>query len=86
MRIFRFNVTSKNLAHDMIKILEKFGFHPKMCIQNREKYGWKELYLVRLRVVESIKLELFLNKILKELNLSHTFKKLKYEKSEPGEI
>jgi len=82
--IFSFNVTSNNLADNMIQILENFEFSPSLYIQNREKYRWKDLYMVKLRVEESKRLELFLDTILEKLACTNSFKELKY--SGPAEI
>ncbi len=76
---FSFNVISKNLAKNMSDILITFGFHPKIYIQRREKYGWKDLHMVSLNVAESKKLQLFLDEILKKLNCTYSFQELKYE-------
>jgi hypothetical protein len=64
----------------MIEILKKFGFNPMKYIYRREKYGWKDLHMVRLRTEESKRLELFLDEYLKRLDCRHSFKELKYEK------
>jgi len=78
--IFYFNVTSVALSDNMVEILKKFQFKPLKYIYRREKYGWKDLHMVRLRTEESKKLELFLNDVLKKLNCTSSFKELKYEK------
>jgi hypothetical protein len=77
---FYFNVTSVSLSGNMIEILKKFGFNPMKYIYRREKYGWKDLHMVRLRTEESKRLELFLDEYLKRLDCRHSFKELKYEK------
>ena len=82
-RLF-FNVTSPELAADMIQILQKFGYHPHVYVQNRKKYGWKNLWMVTLRVAESGRLKIFLDDILKEMHSLLSFNELKY--NEPGEI
>jgi hypothetical protein len=77
---FNFNVTSVALSNNMIDILKKSGFNPVKYIYRRERYGWKDLLMIHLRVSESQKLELFLNKILEKLDGKYSFKELKYEK------
>lgn len=74
-----FNVTSVRLANNMKDILLKFGFDPYISITRREKFGWKDLHCVRLRVQDSKLAELFLDGVLHNLGFKYSFKELKYE-------
>ena len=80
---FHFNVTSSNLAENMKEILIKFGFNPSVYIHKREKYGWKNLYMVKLNIEESKRLCSFLDEILRKIGYSLSFQELKYG---PGRI
>ena len=60
----------------MMDILIKFGFNPSLYVYRREKYGWKDLYMVKINTKESKTLKLLLNKIIKKLGYS--FDNLKY--------
>lgn len=75
---FRSNVISKGSALNMLAILNKFGFNPARSIPKREKYGWQDLYVVRLTRPESALLNNRLNKILIALGYPYTFKEIKY--------
>jgi len=81
---FYFNVTSKKLSINMIDILIRFGYTPRAYILKREKYGWKDLHMVRLISSETRNLNEFLDEILKRLSCAYTFKELKYENIEMG--
>ncbi|MBI2573591.1 LAGLIDADG family homing endonuclease [Candidatus Woesearchaeota archaeon] len=74
---FHFNVISRSLAEDMIRILEELGFSPSLYIHNRKKYGWHDLYMVSLPVKESAELHKILNKIIRDLGFDIDFKILK---------
>lgn len=80
---FLFNVTSGNLAENMKDILIKFAFNPSVYIHKREKYGWKNLYMVKLNTEESKRLGSFLDQILIKIGYSLSFQELKYG---PGRI
>lgn len=80
---FHFNVTSSNLAENMKDILIKFAFNPSVYIHKREKYGWKNLYMVKLNTEESKRLGSFLDQILRKIGYSLSFQELKYG---PGRI
>jgi hypothetical protein len=77
-----FNVISANLASNVIGMLHKLGFNPSCYIHKRARYGWNNLYMVRLNAEESRKLELFLSKILIKLGCEYSFRELKYEPRE----
>ena len=75
---FSFNVVSSRLAKNLLDILKKFRYNPFHYLHKREKYGWKDLYMVRLNTKESKRLKLFLNEIIKKLGYSYSFDDLKY--------
>lgn len=75
---FSFNVVSSRLAKNMHDILKKFRYNPHHYIHKREKYGWKDLYMVKLNTKESKRLKLFLNEIIKKLGYGYSFDDLKY--------
>ena len=79
---FCFNVISKRLSKNMTDILTLLGYHPKIYTHRRKIYGWKDLQMVTLNVEESHKLNLFLDKVLKELKCAYSFQELKYEPAE----
>ena len=83
---FMFNVTSKTLSDNAMTILKRWGFHPKRYIHDRSKYGWRNLYMVRLNRKESQQLKSNLDKVLKELSFTEGFDCLKYEGNGPTEI
>ena len=80
-----FNVTSKELASNCFQILKGWNLNPKMYIHNREKYGWKDLHMVRLDKKNSRILKQKMDYILKTLGYNMQFEELKYQKSGPAE-
>lgn len=75
---FSFNVVSSRLAKNMHDILKKFRYNPYHYVHKREKYGWKDLYMVRLNTKDSKRLKLLLDGIIKKLGYSYPFDYLKY--------
>lgn len=74
---FYFNNTSKKLANNVRSIFRKFGLRPKIFVNNRERYGWKNLYSVYLTKSESAKALNFLNRILSKIGYKEDFLILK---------
>lgn len=81
--VLSFNVVSVNLAENLKTILEKFGFHPYIYIDNREKYHWGDIHAVKLYQKESRTLIMFLDDIIRKLDYSYSFNELKYESMSP---
>ena len=81
---FRFSVTSEKLAENTSDILTKLGSNPRIYLDNRQKYGWKNLHTVYLTISDSTKVESLLDKILKKLKCNYTFQELKYEMGPAG--
>lgn len=79
-----FNVTSRRLANNMCELLLHFGFHPSMYVHRREKYGWRDLYMVSLSIRQSRQLEQELDLILHSVDCAYTFTELKNKMSPPG--
>jgi len=81
-----FNVISEKLAKDMQNILRRLNLKSNIYIHKRKKYGWKDLYMVRLNVKDSKKAERELTTTLETMNFQISFKELKYGKNGPAEI
>lgn len=81
---FVLTTTSPKLAENVIVILTKLEFHPKVYLHKRSKYGWKDLFMIRLAKEESKQLEIMFNVTLKRLDIKFCFKELK--NNEPGRI
>jgi len=64
---FRFNVTSPGLSLNMMNLLNKYQYSPKIYTHNRKKLGWKNLQMISLNKKESQKMLFRLNQILKEV-------------------
>ena len=75
---FVFSVTSSRLAKNIYDILKNFKYDPHCYIQRREKYRWKNIHTVYLSSKQSSKLELLLNRIIKDMGFQYSFKELKY--------
>ncbi len=58
---FVFSSISKGLIRDVFLILCKFGFDPRITIQDRSKYGWYEINRLYLIYKESGLFKSFLN-------------------------
>jgi hypothetical protein len=78
--VLSFSVTSPQLANNVKQILKYLKFNPKEYIENRDRYKWKTLYIIKLSPKESRILETYLDEVLERLNCEHSFKELKYEK------
>ena len=83
-KIFHFNVISAGLATNVMDMLKESGLNPSCYIYQRAKYGWKDLYIIRLNVNESRKLKSFLDETIKEVGCKYSFEELKYN-SGPAE-
>lgn len=66
----------------MYDILLTFSFKPKYYVHKRKKYGWSDLHMIRLNKKDSKDLLLFLNTILKKIQVKHSFQELKYDPAE----
>ena len=75
---FAFGVTSSRLAKNVYDILNKFGYNSRHSIQRREKYRWKNLYVVSLNKEQSNRLRIFLDKVIYDLSFQCSFQELKY--------
>ena len=75
---FVFGVASSRLAKNVYDILKKFGYNPRYSIQRREKYHWKNLYIIFLNKEQSNRLRLLLDKVIHDLGFCYSFQELKY--------
>ena len=80
---FCFVSTSKNLARNVLGMLDLFGFLPLIRKQDRAKYGWRDLYFVSLKKEDTSAILRIMDSTLIEAGWSHGFLKLKYG---PGAI
>lgn len=84
---FYFNSISIGLAQNVSDILKKFDMSPEVYVHNREKYGWRDLNMVRLNRKESSKALCLLDRIIEETGDRRSFSALKgYGKNGPAEI
>ena len=75
---FYLNVISKKLAKNLSDALLFVGLKPKHYVSRRKKYGWKDLYTVRLNKEDSKKLISILNSLLRRVKHDLDFRSLKY--------
>lgn len=74
---FLFNTISKELAKNVSNILIKYGLSPSTYMHDRTKYGWRNLYMVRVNKKDTMKAENTLNNALKILGSSDSFSEIK---------
>ena len=76
---FILSTISKNLAAQLMDLLKKLKLTPKMYVHERKKYGWNDLFMVRLTNNESEILRIKLDEVITKLGFKHTFDDLKYK-------
>ncbi|MBS3147732.1 LAGLIDADG family homing endonuclease [Candidatus Woesearchaeota archaeon] len=76
---FILSTISKNLAAQLMGLLKQLKLTPKMYVHERKKYGWKDLFMVRLTNSESEILRVKLDEVITELGFKCTFDDLKYK-------
>ena len=80
---FVFTVSSARLARNMYDLLAGFRYNPCSSLDRREKYHKNIMYSIKLTKPDSMALNVFLDKVIRSLGYTYSFKELKYG---PGEI